>query len=137
MPQLALQAMAELISVRQVAGEETVPELRPGRRWEWLRSAVPAGARYPQDHVAERNPARGCHAKGLSMRIGMHLNYAGGFAETVAELADFEQAGLDIVFVPEAYSFDAVSQLGFIAAQDRAAADRLGHLASSTPAPRR
>src|SRR6516162_4573762 len=44
------------------------------------------------------------------MRIGMSLNYAGGFAETVAELADYENAGLDIVFVPEAYSYDAVSQ---------------------------
>src|SRR3984893_3292479 len=51
------------------------------------------------------------------MRIGMSLNYAGGFAETVEELADYEKAGLDIVFVPEAYSFDAVSQLGFIAAR--------------------
>jgi F420-dependent oxidoreductase-like protein len=51
------------------------------------------------------------------MRIGMSLNYAGGFAETVAELADFERAGLEIVFVPEAYSFDAVSQLGYIAAK--------------------
>jgi F420-dependent oxidoreductase-like protein len=51
------------------------------------------------------------------MRIGMSLNYAGGFAETVEELADYERAGLDIVFVPEAYSFDAVSQLGYIAAK--------------------
>ena len=51
------------------------------------------------------------------MRIGMTLSYAGGFKETVAELADFEKAGLEIVFVPEAYSFDAVSQLGFIAAR--------------------
>ena len=51
------------------------------------------------------------------MRIGMALNYAGGFTETVAELADYEKAGLDIVFVPEAYSFDAVSQLGYIAAK--------------------
>jgi F420-dependent oxidoreductase-like protein len=51
------------------------------------------------------------------MRIGMSLNYAGGFAETVEELADYEKAGLDIVFVPEAYSYDAVSQLGFIAAR--------------------
>jgi F420-dependent oxidoreductase-like protein len=51
------------------------------------------------------------------MRIGMGLNYAGGFAETVNELADYEKAGLDIVFVPEAYSFDAVSQLGYIAAR--------------------
>jgi F420-dependent oxidoreductase-like protein len=51
------------------------------------------------------------------MRIGMALNYAGGFRETVEELADFESAGLDIVFVPEAYSFDAVSQMGYIAAR--------------------
>ncbi len=51
------------------------------------------------------------------MRIGMPLNYSGGFVETVTELSDYEKAGLDIVFVPEAYSFDAVSQLGFIAAR--------------------
>ena len=51
------------------------------------------------------------------MRIGMGLNYSGGFEETVAELAEHEAAGLDIVFVPEAYSFDAVSQLGYIAAR--------------------
>jgi F420-dependent oxidoreductase-like protein len=51
------------------------------------------------------------------MRIGMQINYSGGFRETVTELADYEKAGLDIVFVPEAYSFDAVSQLGYIAAK--------------------
>lgn len=51
------------------------------------------------------------------MRVGMMLNYSGGFTETVSELGDFERAGLEIVFVPEAYSFDAVSQLGFIAAR--------------------
>ena len=51
------------------------------------------------------------------MRVGMMLNYSGGFTETVSELADFERAGLQIVFVPEAYSFDAVSQLGYIAAR--------------------
>jgi F420-dependent oxidoreductase-like protein len=51
------------------------------------------------------------------MRIGMLLDYSGGFAETVAELAEHERAGLDVVWVPEAYSFDAVSQLGFLAAR--------------------
>ncbi|OAH60083.1 LLM class F420-dependent oxidoreductase [Dietzia cinnamea] len=51
------------------------------------------------------------------MRIGMALNYSGGFAETAAEAADLERAGLDIAFVPEAYSFDAVSQLGYLAAK--------------------
>ena len=51
------------------------------------------------------------------MRVGIFLSYAGGFAETVTELAGYEKAGADIVFVPEAYSFDAVSQLGYIAAK--------------------
>lgn len=51
------------------------------------------------------------------MRVGMALSYAGGFWEAVNDLVDYEKAGLQIVFVPEAYSFDAVSQLGFIAAR--------------------
>ena len=50
------------------------------------------------------------------MRIGLGINYAGGFKEVAAEVADLERAGLDIVFVPEAYSFDAVSALGYPAA---------------------
>lgn len=50
------------------------------------------------------------------MRVGMTLNYSGGFTEAAAEVSDLEKAGLDIVFVPEAYSFDAVSQLGYLAA---------------------
>ncbi|WP_280338315.1 LLM class F420-dependent oxidoreductase [Nocardia neocaledoniensis] len=51
------------------------------------------------------------------MRIGLSINYSGGFKEVAAEVADLERAGLDIVFVPEAYSFDAVSALGFLAAR--------------------
>jgi F420-dependent oxidoreductase-like protein len=51
------------------------------------------------------------------MKIGMPLNYAGGFAETVEELREYEDAGLDVVMMPEAYSFDSVSQLGFLAAR--------------------
>src|SRR6201985_936704 len=68
----------------------------------------------------ESSPASGHGSDrrgGQHMRVGMMLNYSGGFTETVTELADFERAGLEIVFVPEAYSFDAVSQLGFIAAR--------------------
>ena len=66
----------------------------------------------------------------------MFLSYAGGFAETVTELADYERAGLDIVFVPEAYSFDAVSQLGFIAAKTERVqiASGIFQLYSRTPA---
>lgn len=51
------------------------------------------------------------------MKIGMAINYAGDFAETIDNLVDFENAGLDRIVVPEAYSFDAVSQLGYIAAK--------------------
>jgi F420-dependent oxidoreductase-like protein len=50
------------------------------------------------------------------MRIGLGINYAGGFKEVAAEVGDLERAGLDIAFVPEAYSFDAVSALGYLAA---------------------
>jgi len=66
----------------------------------------------------------------------MMLNYSGGFTETVNELADFERAGLEIVFVPEAYSFDAVSQLGFIAARTTTVeiASGIFQLYSRTPA---
>lgn len=52
-----------------------------------------------------------------SMRIGMPIGYAGGFAETAAQIADYERAGLDMVSLPEAYSFDSVSQLGYLAAK--------------------
>jgi F420-dependent oxidoreductase-like protein len=51
------------------------------------------------------------------MRVGMFLNYAGGFREVADEVAELERAGLDLIAVPEAYSFDAVSQLGFLAAR--------------------
>ena len=51
------------------------------------------------------------------MRVGMFLNYAGGFREAADEVAELEQAGIDRIAVPEAYSFDAVSQLGFLAAR--------------------
>jgi F420-dependent oxidoreductase-like protein len=51
------------------------------------------------------------------MRVGMPMPYSGGFAEAVSAIADFESAGVDVVFVPEAYSFDGVSQLGYLAAR--------------------
>jgi F420-dependent oxidoreductase-like protein len=51
------------------------------------------------------------------MRIGLGINYSGGFKETADEVADLEKAGIDIIFVPEAYSFDAVSALGYLAAK--------------------
>ncbi|WP_183093579.1 LLM class F420-dependent oxidoreductase [Nocardioides stalactiti] len=51
------------------------------------------------------------------MRLGMIMDYSGGFAETVELLQEYERQGLELVAVAEAYSFDAVSQLGYIAAK--------------------
>ena len=50
------------------------------------------------------------------MRIGIQASYSGGFRETAAEIRDLEAAGLDIAMVAEVYTFDAVSQLGYLAA---------------------
>ncbi|MFI0445656.1 LLM class F420-dependent oxidoreductase [Actinomadura sp. 6N118] len=60
------------------------------------------------------------------MRIGTTLAYSAGFKEAAAGLRDLETAGVEIAFVAEAYSFDAVSQLGYLAG----ATDRI-HLASA------
>ncbi|MEU8240068.1 LLM class F420-dependent oxidoreductase [Actinoplanes missouriensis] len=54
------------------------------------------------------------------MRLGIQIGYSGqGFADAVDEVAECEEAGAELVVVPEAYSFDAVSQLGFLAARTR------------------
>src|SRR5689334_20161459 len=51
------------------------------------------------------------------MRTGIFLNYAGGFLEAVEEVVELEKIGVGIALVPEAYSYDAISQLGFLAAR--------------------
>lgn len=54
------------------------------------------------------------------MKLGMPLRYWGGdFTSTVDSLADYEAIGLDRVMVAEAYSIDAVSQMGYVAAKTR------------------
>ena len=51
------------------------------------------------------------------MKLSTQLNYAGGFKEAVDQVVQLEKAGLDIVWVAEAYSFDAVSSMGYLAAR--------------------
>jgi F420-dependent oxidoreductase-like protein len=51
------------------------------------------------------------------MRTGIFLGYAGGFKEAAEQVVALEAAGVDIALVAEAYSFDAVSQLGYLAAK--------------------
>jgi F420-dependent oxidoreductase-like protein len=45
------------------------------------------------------------------------LDYAGGFKESVARVVELEKVGLDVVWLTEAYSFDAISLIGFLAAK--------------------
>jgi F420-dependent oxidoreductase-like protein len=52
----------------------------------------------------------------VDVRIGIQASYSGGFRETAAEIHDLESAGLDLAMVAEVYTFDAVSQLGYLAA---------------------
>lgn len=51
------------------------------------------------------------------MQLSTMINYAGGFKEAVDRVVEMEAAGLDVVWIPEAYSFDAISQVGFLAAK--------------------
>jgi F420-dependent oxidoreductase-like protein len=50
------------------------------------------------------------------MKISTFLSYAGGFRKAATEVADFEKAGLDLVWVAEAYGLDGPSLMGYIAA---------------------
>jgi F420-dependent oxidoreductase-like protein len=50
------------------------------------------------------------------VRIGIQASYAGDFTQTAAEIRDLESAGLDVAMCAEVYTFDAVSQLGYLAA---------------------
>ncbi len=47
----------------------------------------------------------------------MPLNYAGGFAESARQVAELEKVGLDVVWVAEAYGYDAPSLMGYLAAK--------------------
>jgi len=51
------------------------------------------------------------------MKLSMGLGYSGGFKEAVNRVVELEKAGLDQVWIAEAYSFDAISQVGYIAAK--------------------
>jgi len=51
------------------------------------------------------------------MRTGVFLSYSGDFRKSVEQVAVLEKQGVDLALVAEAYSFDAVSQLGYLAAK--------------------
>jgi len=65
----------------------------------------------------------------------MMMNYSGGFQQAVG-VVQLEKAGLDQVMVAEAYSYDAVSQVGYLAARPPRCRSAPAS-STSTAAPRR
>jgi len=51
------------------------------------------------------------------MKLSMSLNYMGDPVQAANDAADLERAGIDMIWVAELYSFDAVSILGYLAAK--------------------
>jgi F420-dependent oxidoreductase-like protein len=49
------------------------------------------------------------------MKIATTLNYAGDFRASARQVGDMEKAGLDLVWVAEAYGFDSPSLMGYLA----------------------
>jgi len=50
------------------------------------------------------------------MKISTMLSYSGGFKQAAQEVVAMERAGLDLVWVAEAYGFDSPSLMGYLAA---------------------
>ena len=51
------------------------------------------------------------------MQISMQLSYSGGFKDAADTVAGLEKAGLDLVWIAEAYGFDGPSLMGYLAAK--------------------
>lgn len=61
------------------------------------------------------------HAKregaAITMRIGVQLGYTGSFKDAADRVVEVEKVGAEVVLTAEAYSYDAISQLGYLAAR--------------------
>jgi F420-dependent oxidoreductase-like protein len=68
-------------------------------------------------HTAYRDTADARFESGRDVKIATSLSYVGGFKEAVANVVEMEKAGLDLVWVPEAYGFDSPSLMGYLAAK--------------------
>ncbi|CAM4130728.1 Oxidoreductase [Mycobacterium basiliense] len=54
------------------------------------------------------------------MRVGIALDYSGGFHEAVERIVELEKSGVELAMVAEAYAFDAISRLGYWLPRQRA-----------------
>ena len=72
------------------------------------------------------------------MRLATLLMYDGNPRAAADQVVALEKAGLDSVWVAEAYGFDSPTLMGYLAAKTETVADRLGASSTSTrarPAP--
>src|SRR5713101_1325141 len=53
------------------------------------------------------------------MRLSSRLGYGDGFVESVERVVQLEEVGLDVVWVAEAYGYDAATRLGYLAARTK------------------
>ncbi len=53
------------------------------------------------------------------MRLSSRLGYGDGFLKSVERVVQLEEVGLDVVWVAEAYGYDAATRLGYLAARTR------------------
>ena len=53
------------------------------------------------------------------MRLSSRLGYGDGFLKSVERVVQLEEVGLDVVWVAEAYGFDAATRLGYLAARTK------------------
>ena len=53
------------------------------------------------------------------MRLSNRLGYGDGFVKAVERIVRLEEVGLDVVWVAEAYGYDAATRLGYLAARTR------------------
>jgi F420-dependent oxidoreductase-like protein len=51
------------------------------------------------------------------VKLSMPLSYSGNFAESARQVVELESAGLDVVWVAEAYGYDGPSLMGYLAAK--------------------
>ena len=69
------------------------------------------------------------------MKLSMQLNYAGGFKEAVKQVVELEKAGLDLVWVAEAYTLRRHQPDRLPRGEDRAGARSAPASSTCTRAP--
>lgn len=70
-----------------------------------------------------------------ALRLAVSLDYARDPLPQIAGLGDLEDAGVDLILVPEVYGFDAATVAGFVAARTRTARIGFGVLPVHTRTP--